>query len=206
MTNPIPNPIPRNIIELLRVSTDLQDVARQRTDLERLKKKFNLTALRTLELHGVSGTATLDNKQVQQILKDLALSEVAGIGLSALDRLFRPKRYGQFAILDRFVDEGKMIWSLREGEIDPASDEGYDKCIQAGGRAGAEWRDLRRRTMDGRREARESGHLDHGCAAYGYIVINKTTTSHARIDIDTGMSSVEGITKVHVVQMIFRWR
>jgi transposase InsO family protein len=44
MTNPIPNPIPRNIIELLRVSTDLQDVARQRTDLERLKKKFNLNA------------------------------------------------------------------------------------------------------------------------------------------------------------------
>jgi len=126
---PMTNPIPKNIIELLRVSTDLQDVARQRTDLERLKKRFNLSALRTLELHGVSGTATLDNKQVQQILKDLGNAEVAGIGLSSLDRLFRPKRYGQFAILDRFVDEGKVIWSLREGEIDPATDEGYDKCI-----------------------------------------------------------------------------
>ena len=40
MTNPIPNPIARNIIELLRVSTDSQDVARQRTDLERLKKRL----------------------------------------------------------------------------------------------------------------------------------------------------------------------
>ena len=54
------HPIPRNIIELLRTSTDLQDVARQRTDLERLKKRFNLQAVRTLELHGVSGTATLE--------------------------------------------------------------------------------------------------------------------------------------------------
>jgi hypothetical protein len=94
------NPTPKNIIELLRVSTDLQDVARQRTDLERLKKRFNLNAVRTLELHGVSGTATLDNEQVQQVLNDLGRSDVHGIGLSSLDRLFRPgKRYGQFAIL-----------------------------------------------------------------------------------------------------------
>src|SRR5262249_55781634 len=157
------NGIPKNIIELLRVSTDLQDVARQRTDLERLKKRFNLHAVRTLELHGVSGTATLDNKQVQQVLNDLANPDVAGLGLSSLDRLFRPgKRYGQFAILDRFVDEGKAMWTIREGEIDPATDEGYDKCIQAGGRAGAEWRDLRTRTMAGRREKLEAQKLDCG--------------------------------------------
>ena len=37
---PMMSPTPKNIIELLRVSTDLQDVARQRTDLERLKKRL----------------------------------------------------------------------------------------------------------------------------------------------------------------------
>ena len=124
------------IIALLRVSTDKQDVARQRGDIDRLKSRFGVNVVRTLELFGVSGTATLDDKQVQQVLNDLALANVDGIGLSSLDRLFRPgKRYGQFAILDRFVDEGKKIWSAREGEIDPATDEGYDKCISAGGRA-----------------------------------------------------------------------
>jgi DNA invertase Pin-like site-specific DNA recombinase len=203
------NPIPRNIIELLRVSTDLQDVARQRTDLERLKKRFNLNAVWTLELHGVSGTATLDNKQVQHVLNDLGRSDVHGIGLSSLDRLFRPgKRYGQFAILDRFVDEGKIIWSLREGEIDPATDEGYDKCISAGGRAGAEWRELRRRTRDGRRETLEKGKLDCGKARYGYVYINKHHPDPERrqtYELDP-VEAFPGLSKQQVICDVFAWR
>ena len=203
------NPMPKNIIELLRVSTDLQDVARQRTDLERLKKRFNLSAVRTLELHGVSGTATLDNEQVQQILNDLGRPEVHGIGLSSLDRLFRPgKRYGQFAILDPFVDQGKMMWSWREGEIDPATDEGYDKCISAGGRAGAEWRELRRRTRDGRRETLEKGKLDCGKARYGYVYIDKHHPDPERrqtYELDP-VGALPGLSKQQVVRELFAWR
>lgn len=202
------NTISKNIIELLRVSTDLQDVARQRTDLERLKRRFNLNAGRTLELHGVSGTATLDNKQVQQVLNDLGRPDVHGIGLSSLDRLFRPgKRYGQFAILDRFVDEGKVIWSLREGEIDPATDEGYDKCISAGGRAGAEWRELRRRTLDGRRETLEKGKLDCGKARYGYIYIDKHHPGPERrqtYELDP-VEALPGLSKQQVIRDVFAW-
>jgi DNA invertase Pin-like site-specific DNA recombinase len=202
------NPTPKNIIELLRVSTDSQDVARQRTDLERLKKRLNLNAVRTLELHGVSGTATLDNKQVQQVLNDLGRPDVHGIGLSSLDRLFRPgKRYGQFAILDRFVDEGKVIWSLREGEIDPATDEGYDKCISAGGRAGAEWRELRRRTRDGRRETLEKGKLDCGKARYGYVYIDKHHPDPERrqtYELDP-VEALPGLSKQRVIRDVFAW-
>jgi len=61
----------KRIIALLRVSTDAQDVARQRADLERLKAKFGLSVNRVLELVGVSRTATLDNAQIQQLLADL---------------------------------------------------------------------------------------------------------------------------------------
>jgi hypothetical protein len=71
------------------------------------------------------------------------------------------------------VDEGKVIWFWREGEIDPTTDEGYDKCISADGRAGVEWRGLRRRTLDGRRETLEMGKLDCGKARYAYIYIDK---------------------------------
>jgi DNA invertase Pin-like site-specific DNA recombinase len=155
----------KRVIELLRVSTDAQDVARQRADLARLAKKFVLETMRTLELIGVSGTATLTNADVQRVLMDLQRPDVDGIAVSALDRLFRPgKHYGQFAILDRFVDEGKVIWSLREGFIDPSTDEGYDKCISAGGRAGAEWRELRRRTMGGKERLRQEGRNVNGDA------------------------------------------
>jgi hypothetical protein len=138
-------------------------VARQRADLARLQKKCALETVRTLELVGVSGTATLNNQDVQCVLADLQRADVDGIAVSALDRLFRPgKRYGQFAILDRFVDEGKAIWSAREGFIDPSTDEGYDKCISAGGRAGAEWRELRRRTLGGKEALRREGRHVNG--------------------------------------------
>jgi DNA invertase Pin-like site-specific DNA recombinase len=148
----------KKVINLLRVSTDQQDVARQRADLARLQKKCELETVRALELVGVSGTATLTNQDVQRVLSDLGRADVDGIAVSALDRLFRPgKRYGQFAILDRFVDEGKAIWSAREGFVDPATDEGYDKCMSAGTRAGAEWRELRRRTLGGKEALRREG-------------------------------------------------
>ena len=188
-----------NVIALLRVSTDAQDVARQRTDLERMKAKFGISVSRILELVGVSGTATLEDTQVQQVLTDLQLPQIDGIALSALDRLFRPgKRYGQFAILDRFVDQRKRIWSMREGLIDPATDEGYDKCISAGGRAGAEWRELIRRTHDGRIEHLRAGKLDHGSTPYGYRYIPKWQANGCRFEIDPD--------RAQVVRDIFEWR
>lgn len=170
-----------NVISLLRVSGDGQDVARQRTDQEKCKKKFNLGILRSVELIGVSGTATLSNEEVEKILTELKQPGVDGIQVSSLDRLFRPgKRYGQFAILDRFVDENKRIWSTREGEIDPSTDEGYDKCLAAGGRAGAEWRELRRRTNDGKRETAQKGFLPHGNPKFGWDIVGRKQTGVIR--------------------------
>jgi DNA invertase Pin-like site-specific DNA recombinase len=170
-----------NVISLLRVSGDGQDVARQRTDQERTKRKFGLDITRSVELVGVSGTATLNNDQVEQILSELKQPDIHGIQVSSLDRLFRPgKRYGQFAILDRFVDEGKCIWSAREGLIDPSTDEGYDKCLSAGGRAGAEWRELRRRTCDGKRETAEAGFLPHGNPKFGWDIVGRKQTGVVR--------------------------
>jgi DNA invertase Pin-like site-specific DNA recombinase len=185
---------------LIRVSTDRQDVARQRSDMERLKARFGVNVIRTLELHGVSGTATLEDAQVQQLLNDQALASVDGIGVSALDRLLRPaKRFGQTAIIDRFMKEGKRIWSVREGEIDPASDEGNAKCWQACSQASAEFRELARRTMDGRMDfLRIEKKPDHGSAPYGYVYVSKHKDNGGRFQI------VEG--KAEVVRMVFRCR
>jgi DNA invertase Pin-like site-specific DNA recombinase len=155
----------KNVISLLRVSSDQQDVRRQRDDIKRVKAKYDLAIIRTLELVDVSGTTVLSNEQVQRVLADLADPNVDGIAVSSVDRLFRPGRYGHFAILDHFCDEGKAIWSTREGFIDPASDEGYDKCISAGGRAGAELRELRRRTLGGKETLRREGKHVQGPAA-----------------------------------------
>ena len=109
-------------IALLRVSSDAQDVAWQEADKLKIQEKFGLAFDRTLKLQGVSGTATLENEDIQKILKDLQRPEIGGITVSALDRLFRPKHYAAFGILDYFVAAGKVIWSMREGFIDPATD------------------------------------------------------------------------------------
>lgn len=188
-----------NTIGLLRVSTDNQDVQRQRADLERIKTKFGVNVARVLELVGVSGTATLEHSQVQQILKDLELPDIDGIAVSSLDRLFRPKEYGTFAILDPFVKQGKKIWSAREGEINPADDRGFDLCISAGGRAGAEWRELRRRTHDGRIEnCLKLGKLDHGAAPDGYTYIPRYQPGGNQFRINP--------ERAEIVRMVFEWR
>ena len=126
---------------------------------------------------GVSGTATLDNEQVQKILAELQDPNIQGIAISSLDRLFRPgKRWSQWAILDYFADANKVIYSHREGLIDPNTDEGYEKCLSAGGRAGAEWRILKQRTADGKMEKAQEGYLPYGNARYGYNVVGRKQT------------------------------
>jgi len=164
-----------NIIFLIRVSGDRQDVARQRTDMERLRKKFpGINIVRILELQGVSGTATLDDKQVREVLESLKLPEIDGIGLSSLDRLFRPgKRYKPWIMLDDFVETGKAMWVVREGYVDPADDEGYEKCSAAFSHAGSEWRKIRQRSMDGKAEKFAEGRIVEAKPPYGYRYIPK---------------------------------
>jgi DNA invertase Pin-like site-specific DNA recombinase len=173
------------VISLLRVSTDAQDLMRQRSDIARLERRFKLQTVRTLELSGVSGTAVLNNGQIQQVLRDLARPEVDGIAVSALDRLFRPKKFGDFSIFDPFRDSRKLIWSIREGEIDPSSDEGFSACVHAGERAGSEWRELRRRSMDGKEEKRRLGrHVQGPVALPRGVAFDKATGAWSYIEPD----------------------
>ena len=191
-----------NLIALLRVSTDDQDVARQRIDIEKLQAKFpEIHIIRIVELIGVSGTATLENADVQKILAELSQDGVDGIAISALDRLFRPaKRWSQWGIIDFFADANKSIWSLREGLIDPNTPEGRDKCLSAGSRAGAEWLVLKDRTNDGKMLKAREGFLPHGNARYGYNIISRKNTGR----VGQGKAVINEI-EAAVVRKVFDW-
>lgn len=168
-------------IGLLRVSGDKQDVLRQRSDLEKLKKKFGISISRTVELWGVSGTATLDDEQVIQIRADLKRADNAGVALSSLDRLLRAgKRFGQAELLDDFIDNNKVIYSWSEGLIDPNTDEGFGKCWQALGQGAIEWRKIRQRSYDQRRCLAEIGIIPHGNPRFGYDIIGRKQTGRLR--------------------------
>lgn len=169
-----------NAIAMLRVSTDAQDMARQRADMQKIARTQNVIFARNVEFHGVSGTAVLGQADYQKLLDELSDPIIHGIAVSALDRLFRTKRYGQMAILDRFCDTGKLIFSAREGIVDPRTDSGFELCMSLQTRAGAEWRELRRRSMDGKQENALAGFLNSASVPYGYRFVLRDKMSGAR--------------------------
>jgi DNA invertase Pin-like site-specific DNA recombinase len=155
---------------MLRTSCDRSDVERQTLDLDDLRDEFHLDIFEEVRLEGVSGTATLNAAQVQEILDRMHERDVDGLAVSALDRLFRMgDRYGNMEILDPFQKNHKTIWSAREGVIEPWTDEGFDKCMNAAARSGSERREIRRRTMNGKlKTLRRQQAMCGLCPPYGY--------------------------------------
>jgi DNA invertase Pin-like site-specific DNA recombinase len=147
----------KKALALLRVSTDGQDVARQRSDIEKLKKLHSLEIIRTLELIGISGTTTLSNEEVQQVLREVQQPGVDGLAVSSVDRLFRPQRGSHFGILEGLQEARKTIWTVRDGTIEVWTDSGWTRAMEAGVRAGSELREIARRCRDGKAEKRMSG-------------------------------------------------
>src|SRR5215831_5756340 len=102
-----PAPKRLNIIEMMRVSTDKQDVKRQEYDLEWNREKYGLNVLWTIRLK-ISGTEVAFNEDVQQMTEALTRPGVDGISVSALDRLMRPKDY-DISLLQVFHKYKKVI-------------------------------------------------------------------------------------------------
>jgi DNA invertase Pin-like site-specific DNA recombinase len=152
----------RKAFALLRVSTDQQDTARQKTAVRRVAESHGLTIERTVELQDVSGRMVLAHRDIQHLLADLKRPDIAGVAVSALDRLFRPDNYSDFAILDSFRQTRKLIFSDKEGALDPASDSGFLMSLMSGAVAGQEWRTLRQRSQDGKWEKRKLGRNVNG--------------------------------------------
>jgi hypothetical protein len=110
------------VFSLLRCSTNMQDLGRQKTDIERLRLMHGFTIERTIELEDVSGRTVLENADVEAMLGDLKRPDIRGGAVSALDRLFRPDDFSDFRILDFFRHTKKLIFSAKEGVVDPSTD------------------------------------------------------------------------------------
>lgn len=150
------------VIEVLRISTDAQDLQRQRDDLERNRAAHHLTVARTVELTGVSGRKVGKNDEMNRVLSDLKDPGVDGISISALDRLFRMERFSDYSILDNFKDTGKKIWSVKEGVLDLRTDAGLIISLMSGAQGALEWRELRRRSIGGKETLRVRGGCPDG--------------------------------------------
>src|SRR5262249_19248848 len=56
----------------------------------------------------------------------------------------------------------KTIWTVRDGYMEMWTDEGWERFMTALTRAGSEWREIRRRCMDGKAEKRAAGRHVNG--------------------------------------------
>src|SRR5262245_42759902 len=101
----------RRAIAILRVSTDQQDVERQRRDVAAAARTHNLEIVRTVELSDLSGTKMLTNDEVRRVLADLSRADIHGVVVSAIDRLIRPGQLGDLQIFDAFQRTRKMIFT-----------------------------------------------------------------------------------------------
>jgi hypothetical protein len=153
-----PNPTPKETKQrkprvpfLMRTSCDRSDVERQEIDMEDVRDEHNLDITKVVRLEGVSGVSTLNDAQVQEILDTMSRRDTDGLGLSALDRLFRMgDEFGNLRILDPFRKYHKTIYSAREGVVEPWTPEGKKICMTAATESGSERSEIRRRTMNGK--------------------------------------------------------
>lgn len=198
-----------NVIELLRVSSDKQDVARQEYDTAENREQFNLNVLRTIRLK-ISGTKVLTNEDVQHMIEELQRPGVDAVSISAIDRLFRPQDYEGLLMLQYFHKHRKALISTKEGYVEPWTDRGWEICMTAAQKAGSELRELKRRTKGGRRKAHAEKRMCNTTPPYGYAYVSKyERDADGRCQYfkeDPAESSIAGLSKKQVVRDIFHWR
>lgn len=183
------SPEPDDLIDalaLLRVSTDGQDVERQRYDIEELAEEHHLRIVETLKLEGISGTSMMTNEQAKKLLQRLSQPHIKGLAVSSVDRVIRPQRGSDFGIANYFQDFSKKLWTVADGVIDMGKDDGFDRFISASSRAGKELREIRRRSIGGKLKNARAGFLNSGSVPYGYryVFTDRNTRTRATMALD----------------------
>ena len=154
----------KKVIGLVRVSTDQQadddraGLPRQHYEIQRVVTTHKLRLLEVVEFKGVSGTVTHEMPEIHRILRLVREREIDGIVVADLDRLFRLKNLGDFAILEAFQDARATIWT-GSGEFDFGGDSGATMAVISGLFTGLELRAIKRRILGARAEKRKRGEL-----------------------------------------------
>lgn len=152
------------VVGIVRVSTEEQaaqdraGLPRQRDAIARVANANGLEIIEVVELAGVSGTITGKHPEILRVLQMVKQKAIAGIVLADLDRLFRPKRAGDFGIFNAFEDAGASIWT-DSGSFDFSDDNGILMSLIRGAIAGSELRGMMRRVVQAREKKRLNGEL-----------------------------------------------
>lgn len=123
------------VVTLVRVSTEEQDLERQRQKVKTILLKFNLGQLREFELK-VSGTVVEKTTEYREMLTLLQRRDVVGLVVPSIDRWFRYKLVSE---LGRYVEPFEEMFEgspnkrlfCNLGNLDLRNREDQDKILDA---------------------------------------------------------------------------
>lgn len=164
----------KRCLELLRVSTAEQateshaSLPAQRTVNRRTAQAYGLTIVRTIELSDVSGAAVLLAPEIKELLTLMNDREIHGVVAREFSRLMRPENFGDYALLQAFVDTSTILY-LPEGPIDFASKTGRLMGTIRAAIAGMERTEILERIWNAKEEKRKAGGFAQGkvCLPFG---------------------------------------
>jgi DNA invertase Pin-like site-specific DNA recombinase len=157
-----PNEPTPEVISLIRFSTADQ-VSEGRAGIDR-QRRANMTGValqglkvrREMVVVDVSGRHVQEDPQFQQLFEELKDPTLAGVIVSEQSRIFRPEEFGDFAILDHFARNKKLIFT-QAARIDPTTSEGRAALIMGGLMSGEELHKIRDRCNGGKATKRLQG-------------------------------------------------
>src|SRR5207249_5440574 len=112
----------KKVIELIRVSTEGQaaldraSIPAQRAVNRRTCDQYALVIVKTIEILDVSGTSVLLAPETKQLVQMMQSPEISGVVAREFSRLMRPENFGDYALLQAFVDSAATLY-LPDGPI-----------------------------------------------------------------------------------------
>jgi DNA invertase Pin-like site-specific DNA recombinase len=152
------------IIELVRVSTagqakeDRAGIPRQLEDNKRTIERYRLqVAHEPLIINDVSGASVTRCPEIRDILIPLLRSKtIGGIVTSDMDRLIRPDNFDDYALLQRFKENGIIIFTS-DNAIDLNTRTGFLVGGMKATIAGDDLSNIKKKMQDGKEQRRLAG-------------------------------------------------
>jgi DNA invertase Pin-like site-specific DNA recombinase len=152
----------KRVIGLIRVSTqgqagdDRGGIPAQRESNARTAKAFDLKIVKTVEMVDISGALVLESPEMQELLRLIESPSIDGVVAKDFSRLFRPDKFTDLAVLQRFIDTNTDIY-LPDGRMDLSSKMGMFTGTIRAAFAGLERREILDRMRDAKEAIRRAG-------------------------------------------------
>jgi DNA invertase Pin-like site-specific DNA recombinase len=150
------------VISLIRFST-AEQVAEGRAGIDG-QRRVNITSAayhgveirREIVAVDVSGRHVNNDPNFRELFEELKNPTLSGVLVPEQSRVFRPENYGDYAILDHFARNHKLIYTPT-ARIDPTTPEGRMTLVMGGLMSGEELHKIKERCQRGKAVKRLEG-------------------------------------------------